>query len=85
MDDKAAPQAAGTGTADEHALAELRWGWGEAYRIGWDPARGWWARRRDGLGEDITAGDPGGLSTAVYRDYSLRPVPRDLPAPARDR
>jgi hypothetical protein len=37
--DKAAPQAARTAAADEIALAELRWGWGEAYRIGWDTRR----------------------------------------------
>ena len=42
------------GTADEQALAALRWGWGEAYRIGWDAARGWWAARRDGKGGHIT-------------------------------
>lgn len=48
---EAAPQAAGTGTAERYALAELRWGWGEAYRIGWDAVRGWWANRRDGKGE----------------------------------
>jgi hypothetical protein len=46
--DKAAPQAARTAAADEIALAELRWGWGEAYRIGWDTRRGYWANRRDG-------------------------------------
>ena len=77
----AAPPAAGDGpgTADEQALAALRWGWGEAYRIGWDSARGWWAARRDGKGGDITAGDSDQLWQAIVDDYTLLPVPRDCP------
>jgi hypothetical protein len=61
------------------ALAELRWDWGEAYRIGHDPVRGWWARRRDNLGGDITADGPDELREAVRADYGARRVPRDLP------
>jgi len=82
MADEAAPQAAGAsaGTADKEALAALRWGWGEAYRIGWDATRGWWAVRRDGKGRDITAGDPDMLWQAIVEDYALLPVPRDTPA-----
>jgi hypothetical protein len=82
--DEAAPQAAGggTGDADDEALAALRFGWGEAYRIGRDPVRGWWAQRRDELGGDITAQDPDGLWQAICEDYILKPVPRDLPLPA---
>ena len=68
----------GTGTADERALAALRWGWGEAYRIGQDATRGWWAARRDGEGGDITAGDSTELWQAIVDDYGLFPVPRDL-------
>jgi hypothetical protein len=75
--DQAAPQA-----ADEQTLAALRWDWGEAYRIGWDAVRGYWARRRDGLGGDITSEDPGSLLAAIRADYSLKPVPRDLGRPA---
>jgi hypothetical protein len=73
---KAAPQAAGTGVLGNYALAELRWGWGEAYRIGWDAARGWWANRRDGQGEDIKAADQNGLWQAIYADYTSSPVAR---------
>ena len=80
--DEAAPPAARAGT-DEDALAALRFGWGEAYRIGWDDARGWWAARRDGKGGDITAGDPDQLWQAIVDDYTLLPVPRDPAAPAR--
>ena len=81
---EAAPRAAGTGTgeADESALAALRWGWGEAYRIGHDTARGWWASRRDNRGGDITADDPDNLWQAILKDYDLKPVPRDLPPPS---
>jgi hypothetical protein len=85
MAGEAAPQAAGSGseTADEQALAALRWGWGEAYRIGWDATRGWWAARCDGKGGDITADDSGELWQAIVDDYTLLPVPRGRPAPAR--
>jgi hypothetical protein len=78
---EAAPQAAGGGsrTADADELEALRYGWGEAYRIGWDAVRGWWANRRDGLGRDITAEDPGALWEAIRADYDAKPVPRDLP------
>ena len=81
MAGEAAPQAAGAGagTAGEQALAALRWGWGEAYRIGWDGVRGWWAARRDGKGGDITAADSDELWQAITDDYTLLPVPRDLP------
>ncbi len=82
MAGKAAPQAAGASAvaADEQALAALRWGWGEAYRIGWDATRGWRAARRDGKGGDITAGDSDELWQAIVDDYALLPVPRDAPA-----
>jgi len=63
------------------AVAGLRHGWGDAYRIGWDATRGWWANRRDGLGGDITAHDPDKLWQAILDDYTLKPVPRpDSPA-----
>lgn len=80
---EAAPQAAGNGAGEpsESVLAALRWGWGEAYHIGWDAARGWWAGRRDNLGGDIIADDSDELWRAILEDYDLRPVPRDLPAP----
>jgi hypothetical protein len=72
---EAAPKAVLTG-ADQDALAALRFRWGEAYRIGWDPVRGWWARRRDNIGDDITADDADGLWNAIREDYTLKPVPR---------
>ena len=73
---EAAPQAAVTTVLDENALADLRWGWGDAYRIGWDARRRWWANRRDGKGDDITAADPGELWAAIYADYASSPVRR---------
>jgi len=82
--DEAAPQAAGggTGTADDQALAALQYGWGDAYVIGCDDERGWWAARRDLIGGYLTADDPDGLWTAIGEDYKLKPVPRDLPPEA---
>jgi hypothetical protein len=76
--DEVAALAAGTGVPGGDALAALRWGWGEAYRIGWDPVRGWWAARRDGKSGDITAGDEDQLWRAIVADYAACPVPRDL-------
>jgi hypothetical protein len=72
-----APQAAETTALDENALADLRYGWGEAYRIGWDARRGWWANRRDGKGDDIKAPDPEKLWDAIYADYASCPVRRE--------
>lgn len=82
MGEAAPPQGAAGGTGSDCELAALRWGWGEAYRIGFDAARGWWAQRRDNQGGDITAGDPGSLGTAILADYTLKPVPRELPGQA---
>jgi hypothetical protein len=91
--DEGAPQAAAVRTPEEgapeadetikSAVAALRHGWGDAYRIGWDAKRYWWARRRDGLGGDITAHDPDELWSAILDDYTLKPVPR-LDPPAGD-
>lgn len=62
-------------TTDD-SLSALRWNWGRAYEIDHDAGGLWRARRRDGLGEDITAVDPDTLRNAMYRDYDLNPVPR---------
>jgi hypothetical protein len=78
---EAAPHAAGgiSGEDAGDALAALRYGWGDAYTIGYDGKRGWWAARRDLIGGDLTAQDPDGLWVAIKEDYALKPVPRDLP------
>ena len=80
--DEAGPQAAGGGvrTADDHALDALRYGWGDACEIGHDDGRGYWARRRDGLGADMRADDLDRLWEEIRADYAFRAVPRDLPA-----
>ena len=84
--DEGVPQAAvvRAAWADEatgNAVAGLRHGWGEVYRIGWDATRGYWANRRDGVGGDITAEDPDELRSAIFADYQLKPVPRPQGAP----
>lgn len=82
--DEAAPQAAGSSTPQEFrafAIKELRWHWGDAYKIGWDPDRGYWGRRRDGKGTDITAGTASDLLAALRADYHACPVPRSPQAP----
>lgn len=73
----AAQQAAGK-TAEGLALDALRQRWGQWYRIGHDDARGWWARRRDGLGGDITADTPDELQAAIGEDYALKAVPSEV-------
>ena len=74
--DEAAPRAA---VVDQDALKALEFGWGEAYEIGHDEERGHWARRRDGIGGDITAPGPDELWQAIRKDYDLKPVHRDVP------
>jgi len=71
----------GMTTADKYELEALRWDWGDAYEIGRDDDRGWWARRRDGRDEDLTAADPDELYAVIAADYGLRPVGRDYSAP----
>jgi hypothetical protein len=78
MDD-AAPQAAVAG-AGEDALGALVFDWGEAYRIGRDAARGWWASRRDQVGGLLTAATADELRQVIRADYNVRPVPRSAPA-----
>jgi len=73
----AAGGAAGGRTADDDALEALRWNWGEAYLIGHDDERGWWAARRDRIGSLLTGTDADGLRAAIRADYALKRVPRD--------
>jgi hypothetical protein len=77
----AAGGAAGGRTADDDALRTLRWNWGEAYLIGRDDERGWWATRRDRIGSLLIGTDADGLRAAIRADYALKRVPRDLAAP----
>ncbi len=74
--DEAAPQAAPGTAASARALEALTWDWGEAYLIGHDDERGWWASRRDQIGDLLTAAGPDGLRRQIRADYALRPVPR---------
>jgi hypothetical protein len=65
---------AATGAGGD-ALGALRFGWDDAYDIGRDDQRGYWARRRDGL-----ADDPDALWSAIRADYAVKRVPCGLPA-----
>lgn len=78
MEDAAGRTAARTQAtaADTDALDTLRWHWEDAYEIGHDPERGWWARRGDGLGGDVIASGPDELGAAIWENYTLKPVPR---------
>jgi len=69
----------GTGIVDP-ALSALQFNWGDAYEI--ELVRDIWrARRRDGLGGWITAGDPEELGRQVAGDYALKRVPRGTDGP----
>lgn len=65
---------------DEAALEAIRFDWGDAYMIGRDDERGWWAGRRDRIGGLIAKADPEELRRAIADDYSVKPVPRDVSA-----
>jgi hypothetical protein len=75
MEHAAGRTAAGK-AADDDALDALRFHWGDAYEIGRDDERGWWARRRDGFGGDLSVAGPDELYEAIAADYALKPVPR---------
>jgi hypothetical protein len=61
-------------------LDELRWHWGDAYLIGRDDERGWWAARRDQIGVYLTAADSEALWQAIHANYAAKPVPRETGA-----
>jgi hypothetical protein len=63
---------------DTAALDDLRFHWGEAYRIGFRGGA-WAASRRDGQGGTLTDPAPEGLLTLIRADYAAMPVPRDRP------
>jgi hypothetical protein len=76
--EEAAPQAAEGRTEGADALAALQWDWGEAYEIGRDAQHGWHARRRDGLGDDLTGASPEELRGVIRVDYARKRVSRNL-------
>lgn len=82
MEHAAGHTAASTGmtAADREALDALQWHWGDAYEIGRDDDRGWWAQRGDRRGQDLKAATPDELLAEITADYALRPVPRPDPA-----
>jgi len=57
-----------------HDIAELRFHWGEAYKITWSDGR-FRAERLDGLGH-LEAATKAGLRRLIVDDYLKRPVPR---------
>jgi hypothetical protein len=68
------------GYEEADALGALRWNWEDAYDISVSGGgQRWTAKRRDGRGSAIEAGDPGKLNQLIRDDYTFMPVPRDLP------
>ena len=74
----AAGRTAASDRAEKDALDALEFDWGDAYMIGRDDERGWWAARRDRIGGYFTAPGTDELRTAIRADYGLEPVPRDV-------
>jgi hypothetical protein len=68
-----------TASGEDPALDALRHGWSDAYEFG-TGVNGYWARRLDGIGETMTARDPGDLRQQVYEDYGMKPVRTRRPA-----
>lgn len=62
---------------EAQALETLRWDWDSAYMIGHDDERGWWAARRDKIGDLVVADDPDSLRREIAENYALKPVPRE--------
>jgi hypothetical protein len=62
------------------SLCELRWHWGDAYRITGTSGH-WKAERRDD-GRAVTADDLEKLRQVINADYATKPVPRDPLPPA---
>jgi hypothetical protein len=62
---------------EEETLEAIRFGWGDAYLIGYDDERGYWAARRDRIGGLLTADAPDALRDAITEDYAVKPVPRE--------
>lgn len=55
-------------------LDGLKREWGDAYLIGQDGERGWWAARRHQIGVFVSADDPDELRRAIGDDYGVRLV-----------
>jgi hypothetical protein len=68
----------------DDTLQKLRWGWGNAYRIGWSSGHGWWAQHRDSRGDDIAAESRDAPWAAIFGYYLRNPEPRDYSAPLAD-
>ena len=63
-------------------LAQLIWGWGSAYEIGYGGDQ-WIAARRDGHGV-LAANTLPALEIVIEADYRHRPVPREFDPPGSD-
>ena len=59
-------------------LCDLRWHWGDAYRITWAHGQ-YTAARRDGRGTPLCSGDIQWMYNMIAADYHACPVPRDPP------
>lgn len=71
---------AATWTAQQRELllSTLRWNWGDAYEITVTDDGRWAARRRDDS-RVLRRKGPEELRQAIFNDYTVKPVPRDLP------
>lgn len=75
--DGTTPGNGGLPPVEAEALEAIRFGWGDAYLVGHDDERGWWAARRDRIGGLLTEATPDELRQAITEDYAVKPVPRE--------
>ncbi|HEV2370726.1 MAG TPA: hypothetical protein VGS19_01040 [Streptosporangiaceae bacterium] len=59
-------------------IENLRWHWGEAYKITW--AEGAFRATRRDTGAEVSAGTAAEVHQLIRDDYSANPVPRDVAA-----
>ncbi len=66
----------------EEQLDDLRWHWGEAYKISYFEPDVWLAQRRDN-NETLRSDSPVGLLDLIREDYRAHPVSRRVAGPGR--
>jgi hypothetical protein len=60
-----------TDVTNDASLEALRWNWGDAYEIEITSDGGWRARRRNGLGGWMTAGNSDDLNRQIVDEYTV--------------
>lgn len=73
QDDPLFPERPASPAGEDQALEALRLGWNDTYEFGLG-LDGYWARRRDGLGDAMISHDPEEVRRQVHEDYGMWPA-----------